>query len=124
MDFDTMMRHGGTDRTAREDWADSMTAPIRKLSRELVETLEDLSETAHGDADAADAVRELQPVPAEVVAIFHEAKRDTRRSWRRGKPRLPAPQVAPCRRIAIRRTPPPRNRARSRPGGKWAARRA
>lgn len=111
MDFDTMMRRGATDQTYSDDWWADMSAAIREFADAILAADGALNRTC-GNVKRA-------------ISIIHDAdvrfRRAERSGWTRTRP-CPPPPVAPYRPIALRRAPP-RNRARSRPGGKWAARR-
>ena len=113
MDFYSMMRQGGTDQTDFDDWWADRSAAMREFAEAILAAGGSLDRTCGGVRRAVAIIRDDD----------RRSRLDERSGWIRQRPR-PAPQVGPYRTIALRRTPPPRNRSRSRPGGKWAAKRA
>lgn len=94
-------------------------AMLAEINRGLETFAEGFVELGRVTRDALVAFRELREHVADLLPDRHPE----RSGW--SAMVAQTPQAPAYRPIALRRTPsPPRNRARSRPGGKWAARRA
>jgi len=97
--------------------------PADSVANSLRDIAEALKEVGEAAAACVAAVTELAGIFYELKASQEEARRRQGSGWR--LPPAPRPPGPPCRTIAPRRrAAPPRNRARSLPGGKWRARRA